>query len=226
MKQSAFNQFAGVAGIVSALLFIISIIGMQAYLASPLNDISAFTQNMNEQHGMMLIYGWPGLVATMLILPLIFAFHKENKTSSNFSRMALLVTIIGLIFILVGYLFHLALTYFHAPLFQELEPGVQASFGVVIHATVGLQDMFWLSGDLFSFLGVSILLLLCLKEDVFPKWFLLLGIVAGVLAASGSISFIPAFKQIPGLSFLFIGGFSIFAIWEIIAGILLIKFFR
>ena len=55
MKKTKFNYYAGWAGIASALLFIISIIGMQAYLASSVKDIAAFTQNMIDAHGMMLL---------------------------------------------------------------------------------------------------------------------------------------------------------------------------
>lgn len=223
MENSFFNRFAGIAGISSAFLFILSIVGMQFYLASSLDDMSAFTQNMIDSHFMMLLYGWPGLLATLLIIPLVYAFYMGNKSSASISRMIFLLTVIGLAFILVGYLFHLALTYFHAPMYQEIESTQQASFGFLIKSTIGLQDMFWLSGDLFSFLGIAMLLLLAVKEANFSKWFLLMGATAGVLAAVGSFAFIPAFKHVAGLSFLFIGGFSIFAIWEIIAGVFLIR---
>ena len=141
----------------------------------------------------------------------------------GFHEWCSLATLIGLCFVLVGYIFHLALTYFHAPMYLELTPDQQPLFGALIKSTIGLKDMFWLSGDLLSFYGIAILLILGLKERVFPKWFLLMGAVAGILAASGSISFIPAFKHVPGLSFMFIGGFSVFAIWEVIAGVLLLK---
>lgn len=226
MEKSSFNQFAGTAGILSALLFIISIVGMQYYLASSLEDVNAFTQNMMDAHSMMLLYGWPGFIATLLILPLTYAVYRFNDTTRLVSRMVFLITVIGLCFILVGYLFHLALTYFYAPLHQSMNGDQQSIFGMVIKTTIGLQDMFWLSGDLLSFLGIGILLVLGWEEDVFPKWFLVMGIVAGVLAAVGSFSFIPAFKKVPGLSFLFIGGFSIFAIWEVLAGFKLIKLSR
>ena len=222
-NQSSFNKLAGMAGITSALLFIVSIIGMQAYMASSLDDISAFTQNMNDSHNMMLLYGWPGIIATLLIIPLIYAFYKKNKSTVAISKMLFLMTVIGLCFILVGYLFHLALTYFHAPMYHELAVEEQATFAALIKSTIGLQDMFWLAGDLFSFLGIACLLLMGIRENIFPKWFLFMGILASVLAAVGSVSFIPAYKYVPGLSFSFIGGFSVFAVWETIAGVFLIK---
>lgn len=223
MKNLIFNRMAGFAGIASALLFIISIIGMQSYLASDLADMDAFTQNMVDAHYLMLLYGWPGLLATVLIIPLVYYFYKANSSTSTPSKLLFLITVIGLCFILVGYLFHLALTYFHAPMYQEIPLAQQTSFSLLIKSTIGLQDMFWLSGDLFSFLGIAGLLSLNLRERQFPRWFLLLGVLSGISAALGSFGFIPAFKQFSILSLMFIGGFSLFAVWEITAGVLLIK---
>ncbi len=223
MKSSQFNYYAGVAGITSALLFIVSIIGMQSYLATPLDDVLAFTQNMNDSHAMMLIYGWPGFIATILIIPLIYVFYKGVQAYAEISRILLVIIIIGLSFILVGYLFHLALTYFYAPIHHDMLPVQQITFEYIVKSTIGLQDMFWLSGDLLSFLGIAILLLLNLKQDQFPRWFLITGAIAGFFAAMGSIAFIPAFKHVPGLSTMFISGFSVFAIWEIVGGIILLK---
>ena len=223
MENQSFYSFAGFAGILSAILYIVSIIGMQAYLASNLDDMAAFTQNMIDSQFMMLLYGWPGLVATLLIFPLVLVIHKLNVAYSLFSRTIFLITVTGLSFIIVGYLFHLALTYFHAPVYQALDLIQQRAFDPVIHTTIGLQDMFWLSGDLFSFLGISVLLLLGVREKVFPGWFYFVVIIASLFAAVGSFGFIPAFKQIPALCLIFIGGFSAFAIWEIIAGLLLIR---
>jgi len=224
MNNLPFYQWAGISGILSAVLFIISIIGMQFFLAGDIHNMENFTENMMDNHSMMLMYGWPGLVATSLILPLVYAFFRLNKSKLQESRVVFVLTIIGLCFIFIGYLFHLALTYFHAPIYQRIGADNKEFFGLLIESTIGLQDMFWLSGDLLSFLGIGGILFLGWSEDVLPKWLLLIGALASIVAAMGSVSFIPAFKPVPGLSFLFIAGFSVFAIWEIIAGIYLIRY--
>ena len=72
MKNLSFNYLAGLGSIASAILYILSIVGMQSYLASSLDDMTAFTQNMMDHHGMMLLYAWPGILATLLIIPLVF----------------------------------------------------------------------------------------------------------------------------------------------------------
>jgi len=223
MKTRSFYKTAGIAGISSAILYILSIIGLQAYLASSMDNMTAFTQNIIDSHTMMLLYGWPGIIATLLILPLMYVFYKLNKTSKHISKIVFLITLLGLCFIIIAYLFHLAFTYFYAPIHHTLEGDQHELYGVIIKSTVGLQDMFWLSGDIFAFLGIAIILMLNLKEQIFPKWVLFFGILAGILASIGSVSFIPAFKHIPGLSFIFIGGFSLFTIWEIIASVYLIR---
>ena len=223
MENSSFQKLAGISGILSAVLYILSIIGLQYYISASISDMEAFTQNIVDSHLMMMLYGWPGIVATILIFPLVYHFHRNNQLSSELSKMFFIKTGIGLILIVIAYLFHLALTYFHAPMFLELDSSQQAIFSVVIESTVGLQDMFWLGGDLFAFLGIGLILLLGLQEGNYPSWATWLGISAGFLAAIGSFSFIPAFKTVPGLSFLFIAGFSLFAIWEIIAGVLILK---
>ncbi len=224
MTSNINHRIAGLSGILSSILYILSIIGLQKYIAANLSDIDAFTQNMLDAHHMMLVYGWPGLFATLLMIPLIIALGKSQKSSSYYTtRTLFLVTLIGLAFILVGYLFHLALTYFYAPAFQGLSTEEKEAFGVVFKTTIGLQDMFWLAGDLFAFLGVGALMILQLRENLFPKWLLIFGTLACLAAASGSISFIPAFKTVPTLSLLFISGFALFTVWEMIAGFLLIK---
>jgi len=222
MKHLSFNRFAGVSGILSALLYIVSIVGMQYYMALDHSSMDAMTQGMQDNHIMMLLYGWPGIIATILILPLVYAFHRFNQAQNEYSKLALLMTTIGLCFVLIGYLFHLALTYFHAPIYQTLDAIQRVSFGSLISATIGVQDMFWLSGDLFAFLGIALLLILNLGEKSFPKWLVLMCAIAGLLAAVGSFGFIPAFKE-SGISFLFIGGFSVFAIWEVLIGLRLFK---
>jgi hypothetical protein len=169
MNKKKDYLIAGVAGIASAFLYVLSIIGLQYYISANLENVSAFTQNMNDSHGMMLLYGWPGIIATLLIVPLIYILYKTNKSSVFISKMFYTTTLIGLCFILVGYLFHLALTYFYAPAFQQLDAAQQSNFGAVFKTTIGLQDMFWLSGDLFSFLSIACLMFLGLKEDVFPR---------------------------------------------------------
>lgn len=223
METRSFYYTAGIAGIGSAILYLLSIIGLQAYLASSMDNMTAFTQNIIDSHSMMLLYGWPGIIATLLILPLMYTFYMLNKTSKHISRIVFLVTLLGLCFIIIAYLFHLAFTYFYAPIHHTLEGQQHVLYGIIIKSTVGLQDMFWLSGDIFAFLGIAIILWLNFREQLFPKWVLLFGILSGVLAAFGSFSFIPAFKHLTWLSFTFIGGFSLFTIWEIIASIILIK---
>lgn len=223
MKNQSFTKIAALSGIGSAVLYIVSIIGLQAYIAVSLDDIEQFVQNMADNHQMMLLYGWPGLIATILILPLIYTFYQSNRSTVNLSKMILIATLSGLLLIIIAYLFHLALTYFYGPIFQSLDGQDQTSFGIVFRATIGLQDMFWLGGDLLAFLGIGLLLLLGLKEGKFPKWFLILGALSGLMAAAGSISFIPAFKHVPGLGLVFIAGFSLFAIWEILAGVYLLR---
>ena len=223
MNQRINFQFAGLAGILSALLYLLSIIGLQNYIAADLTDVDAFTRNMADSHGMMLLYGWPGLFATLLIIPLVLVLLPAEKTNRFPSQSLFLITMLGLGFILVGYLFHLALTYFYAPAFQELDASGQTSFGVVFQTTVGLQDMFWLSGDLLAFLGIGALMLANMNRQLIPKWLLVFGVLASLLAATGSVSFIPAFKKVPGLSFLFIGGFALFTVWEILVGVRLLR---
>ena len=78
-------------------------------------------------------------------------------------------------------------------------------------------------GDLLSFLGISALLGMLAKDQNFPKSLLIIGIVAGILAAVGSLAFIPAYKHMSFLSLMFIGGFATFAVWEVAAGLFLLR---
>ena len=221
MSNQSFIKFSGMAAILSALLFITSIVGMQYYLAGDLADLELFIQNMNQSHGMMLLYGWPGFVATLLILPLVQAINLRNMEMRQFSESIYTVTVLGLGFILIGYMFHLALTYFHAPLYEGVSGSMDVDY--LIKTTIGVQDMFWLAGDLLSFLGIALLTWIGLKDGYLPKWLVVWGTLAGVMAAIGSFGFIPAFKSIAGLSLTFIAGFSLFAIWEIVVGAYFIR---
>ena len=171
----------------------------------------------------MLLYGWPGLVATILMLPLFYISHKRNKVLKEISSVVFNISLIGIVFVSVGYLFHLALTYFHVPIYQSLSPEQQYAFNATIPATIGLQDMFWISGDLFAFLGIAGLLVLNWKDALTPKWLILLVIISGVSAAIGSFSFIPAFKTNMVLGMLFMIGFAVYAFWQILMGIYLIR---
>ena len=221
MNNHSFIKFSGIAAILSAVLFIASILGMQFYLASDLDNMDLFIANMNQSQGMMLLYGWPGFVATLLILPLVQAIDVKNISRSQFSKNIHTLTVIGLGFILIGYMFHLALTYYYAPFYEEVAGSRDIAY--LIKTIIGVQDMFWLAGDLLSFLGIALLTWIGLKDGYLPRWLVIWGTLAGTMASIGSFGFIPQFKSISALSLTFITGFSLFAIWEIVVGVYFIR---
>ena len=225
MEKNSFQKFVGWASIISAVLFVISIVGMQVYLRASLVDVNAFTENMVDNHGMMILYGWPGLLGTILIIPLVYFLNSTSDQFKELSKFVYTLTLIGLTFIMVGYLFHLSMTFFAAPLYLDYTEGGSdtSAQDYFFRALVGLQDLFWLSGDLFSFLGIALLLVFNWNNRIFPRWFLIVGMIAGISAALGSFAFIPSYKHITVLSLSFIWGFTIFAIWEIVGGYYLIR---
>ena len=223
MKPKNQNTIAGWAAVLSALLYLVSIVGLNHYVAVGLEDMDAFAQNIHDKHIWMQLYGWPGIFATLLILPVVYLLSASNQKLGLLTKTALSVSLIGLAFIVVGYLFHLTFTYFHFPMYSSLDPMDRLAFASFIRATIGLQDLFWLAGDLFAFLGIACLLMMTLLDRSVPMWNALLGIIAGTAAAIGSFSFIPAFKTSSILAFLFMVGFICFAIWEISLGILLLR---
>ena len=97
MENPSFSRFAGIAALLSAVLYLLSIVGMQVYLAESLDDVATFTQNMVDSNLMMLLYGWPGLIATVLIIPVVYAFHKVNKSAREVSQMLFLITLVFLL---------------------------------------------------------------------------------------------------------------------------------
>jgi len=223
MNTLSFNQLAGWSAIISALLFLLSILGMIQYLEGNLEKVPHFMQNMNDHKGMMLLYGWPGLVATVLMIPLFYAVKLRNLTRLNISKSIFYLSLIGIAFVLIGYLFNLAFTYFHAPIYQSLDATQQLAFEALILTNVGIQDMFWLSGDLFAFLGIALLAAMNWKENSTPKWLIIWVQIAAASAAIGSFSFIPAYKYNAILGSMFLIGFSLYAIWQISMGIYLIR---
>ncbi|MDU8886243.1 DUF4386 family protein [Yeosuana sp. MJ-SS3] len=223
MISNTFKRIVGFSSIGSALLFVVSIVGMQFYISGNLEDVSSFIQNMLNNNGMMLLYGWPGLTATMLMIPLFYYVHKINEKNKSLSKSFLIMSLIGVVFVLIAYLFHLAFTYFHAPIYQQLGPNEQLAFNGVFKSMVGIQDMFWLGGDIFAFLGIAFLAILSLKERILPKWMIIWVAIAGISAAVGSFNFLPVYKPNPVLEAMFMGGFLLFTLWEIMIGILLIR---
>ncbi len=220
METIKFNRFAGIAAVLSATLYLISISGMLVYFEGDLSQPFLFASHIVEHSVMMLVYGWPGIVATVLIFPILLSLN-EAKGYESYFRFIKIISLIGLSFVLIGYLFQLALTYYITPIMVN-NPSEQEEFGLFIQGVIGVQDMFWLNGDLLSFLGIGILLLLGLKNGQFPVWLSILGFIAGFSAAIGSFSFIPELKT-SILGYFFLGGFSLFAMWEIIAGIYLFQ---
>ena len=223
MNEKYFHYTAGWLSILSAGLYILSIMGLNRYVSVGLDSMEVFAQNMRDEESWMLFYGWPGFLATIFIFPMVYILHQQSSIRKTLSKIVLSLSYIGLVFVLVGYLFHLAFTYFHIPIYFELTNDGREIFGAVIKSTIGLQDMFWLSGDLLAFLGIATLLALNLQKKSFPWWIALLGVVAGCSAAIGSFSFLPPYKTVSTLSFLFMAGFTVFAIWEIVFGIFLLS---
>lgn len=223
METQNFNKITGWSSILSALLFITSIVGMQFYLLGDLSDVSGFLQNMTDNMGMMYLYGWPGFLATILMIPLFYWVHNNNKSNQLLSKSFLIMSAFGIGFVLIAYLFQLTFAYFHAPIYSGLSPDQQLAFDPVFKTTVGIQDLFWLGGDLLAFLGIACLALVTLREKNIKKWLIIMVAVGGVSAAIGSFNFLPVFKPNPVLEAMFMGGFLVFALWEIIFGIKLLK---
>ena len=218
MKYNMNPKIIGWSTILSAFLYAISIIGLIKYVYFDLTDPVTFAESMNTNHSLMLLYGWPGLLATILLLPLVYSVHQKALYSTFSASIIFLCTLFGLIFIVIGYLFHLALTYFHAPFVVGLDESEFETFGLIIKSIIGIQDMFWLGGDLFAFLGIAVLLIL-VRQIPIPRWLIGIGILGCLSASIGSFSFIPAYKSNLILGMMFMIGFSVFAIWELAVGI-------
>ena len=219
MQDTTFIRATGIATVLSALLYVMSIVGLQYYIAEDMANMSAFTANMLENHGMMLLYGWPGIIATLLIFPLAYYLAETKSSLLHFKRMLLFITTTGLLLITIAYLVHLALTYYHAPMFHNIDQELRAGFALEIESLIRFQDMLWLVGDILAFGGIAITLLIQIPQRVLPWQMIVPGALAALVAATGSLSLIPAFKGLGWLGWSFIGGFSAFAIWQIITGL-------
>ena len=120
-------------------------------------------------------------------------------------------------------MFHLAFTYFHAPIYQTMEASQQLAFDAVFQTNIGIQDMFWLTGDLLAFTGISGIVLLHWKNRSTPRWMILWVVITGLTAAIGSFSFLPEFKSNMILGLMFMAGFGVYAVWQIVIGISLLR---
>ena len=221
MSLNNYNKTVAISAILSAILYGLSIIGLQVYISADLHDMDAFASNIVDNKQLMLMYGWPGIIATMFILPLVYQLTVKNESNRHLARVVAVITGFGLFLVILAYLIHLALVYFHAPIYLSSAEELQPALATMIETTIGVQDMMWIGGDVMAFGGIAALLVLRIKANN-VVWVNVLGIASGILAAFGSFSFIPEYKSIGWLGLMFMGGFVLFALWEILTGIILL----
>ena len=160
-----------------------------------------------------VIYGWSGLIATVLAGPAyvgVYLFLK-NPQNENLSRWGLLFMMAGLS--LVAGIYVIAY--------------IEALFGVDVYGgTADAINMATINGGSVLTFGISGLLysLASMRDTAVPRWHQLLGVIAALLGITWIFFFwAPGFAPGQIGFFIPVAGMILSLIWQLFLGIFMIR---
>lgn len=126
MSNKHLYRVALIAAILSAVSWFAFVFGQMSLPAlSEIDDPLLFFQTIQDTRTLFLLYGWGGVLGTLLCVPYLLAFYTAIKESASVVPLVLLSLIIALIgttLALIGFFKPLTLIYSYVPMGLEAGP--------------------------------------------------------------------------------------------------------
>jgi len=127
-----------------------------------------------------LVYGWAGVLGTLLVVPYVLAFYDALKSSSA-ALLALVVSLLGVALATIGFFKPLAAIYYLVPLALEAAEELLPTYRVAVEVTLQILEGPWNLGSFLVFgLGFFLFALLSGQQRVAPSWVNGVGLLAGL----------------------------------------------
>jgi len=199
MSRNSIYRVGLVAAIVSTVSWFLFVYGQMSLPAlSEIEDPLEFFQEAQDARSVFLLYGWGGLVATLLCIPYIMAFYQAIKDKASLVSLATVTSLIGIVLASLGFMKPLTLIHAYAPKALEANVETLPMLKVAAATTVELFELPWNLGSFLVFgLGFALIAFYAWRTGTGPKWLNGVGLFAGL---TGIVWLTPYFSFPEGLA--------------------------
>ena len=185
MSNKHLYRVALIAAILSAVSWFAFVFGQLSLPAlSEIDDPLLFFQTIQDTRTNFLLYGWGGVLGTLLCVPYLLAFYTAMKESSSVVPMVLLsliIALIGTVLTVIGFFKPLTIIYTYVPIGLGASPEALPLVKTAASVAVEVFEMPWNVGSFLLFgLGIGLIAYYAFRTATGPKWLNWVGIIAGV----------------------------------------------
>jgi hypothetical protein len=212
-----------VAAILSTLSWFAFIFGQLSLPhLSAIDDPLQYFQMIQDSRSVFLLYGWGGVVGTLLTVPYIVAFYEAIKDAGPMVLLSMIVALIGVVLATFGFFKPLTTVYEYVPLGLEASPEALPSLKVAAAVSVGVFEIPWALGSFLLFgLGFGLIAYYAWRTATGPKWLNVVGLAAGLSGIVWLTPFLPFLE--PVATFLRFLNILTIMIWSIGLSVVLVR---
>ncbi|MCP5097558.1 MAG: hypothetical protein GY943_18585 [Chloroflexi bacterium] len=160
---------------------------------SLIDDPQQYFQALQDARSTRLLYGWGGVLGTLLTIPYILAFHYATEDAGSVRIVATTTAVIGSVLTAVGFMSTaLSSAYFLLPMALESAPEALAMMKIAATFSTRVFEVMWWVGSFLAYgLGVGLMSIHAWHSTSAPKWINGVGIVGGLSGIIWLRHFIP-----------------------------------
>jgi len=215
MSKKAFYKLALVAAILSAVSWVVFILGQMS--APPLSEIAdprQFFQAIQDSRIAWLMYGWGGIFGTLLSIPYLIAFYTALKDTGPFVLLSMIFGVVGATLATFGFFSPLTTLYYYLPVGLALPAENLSVFKEAAEVAVQVFEAPWFVGSFLMFgLSFGLTAYLGLRTSTGPRWINIVGILAGATGIIWLENYLPFLEPI-GI-FLRLSNILLIFVWSI-----------
>jgi hypothetical protein len=226
MSNKALYRVALIAAILSALSWFAYVFGQLSLPAlSEIDNPQLFFQTIQDTRTIFLLYGWGGVLGTLLCVPYLLAFYTAIKESASVVPLVLLsliIALIGTVLAVIGFFKPLTLIYSYVPMGLEAGPEALPLLKTAASVAVEVLELPWNVGSFLLFgLGIGLIAYYALRTATGPKWLNGVGIIAGLSGIVWLRVYLPFL--LPVSVFLIVLNILTIMIWSIGLSVVIVR---
>ena len=195
MSRQHLDYVGFIAAILSAVSWFVFAYGqLNLPDLSKVDDPLLFFQAIDDAQFVYLLYGWGGILGTLLCIPYLVAFYKAMEQTAPMMLLVLIVSLIGVALTILGFFKPLIIVYFHTPLGLAGTADTLPLLKVAVEVSLELFEGPWFLGSFLLFsLGFGLTATYAWRTATGPRWLNGAGIVAGLAGLVWLTPFLPSF---------------------------------
>jgi len=181
------------SAVLSAICWIIYILGATG---NPdlrvMEDPETFFHAIQNARISFLMYGWGGVLGTLLVIPYLVAIYTSIKEKTPFGLIVLVISLVGIVLAMIGFMKPLTLVYLISPIGLDANPEFIKTMQIAVLVMGEVVEVGWFIGSFLVFgLGIGLFAFLALRLSIGPNWINVIGMIGGISGVIWLAIFFP-----------------------------------